>query len=169
VPERAGRLSPQQWAAAQAVAAGARHLSENEAAFSRLELIRASLSLGGPAKVADVEARIATLAARGLLIIDADGQMVTTEAAVTLGKAGAFASRRRQGQEPTVARKERRARSPENGAGTGSSASVPQAGGRGSIDPVIGGPVRWRPGRPALANRPCCCRWRELRRCRGTK
>jgi conjugative relaxase-like TrwC/TraI family protein len=86
VPERAGRLSPQQWAAAQAVAAGARHLSENEAAFSRLDLIRTSLSLGGPVKVADVEARITTLAARGLLITDADGQMVTTEAAVALEK-----------------------------------------------------------------------------------
>lgn len=84
VPERAGRLAPQEWAAAQAVAAGARHLSENEAAFNRLDLVRASLSFGGPVKVGEVEARIANLVSRGLLIADADGRMVTTEAAVAL-------------------------------------------------------------------------------------
>ena len=84
VPERPGRLSPQEWAAAQAVAAGARHLSENEAAFNHLDLVRASLSIGGPVKVDEVEKRIASLTSRGLLIADADGRMVTTEAAVTL-------------------------------------------------------------------------------------
>jgi conjugative relaxase-like TrwC/TraI family protein len=105
VPERAGRLSPQQWAAAQAVAAGARHLSENEAAFSRLDLIRASLSLGGPVKVADVEARITTLAARGLLITDADGQMVTTEAAVALEKQVLALHAEGAGQSPPIVEK----------------------------------------------------------------
>jgi hypothetical protein len=48
VPERAGRLSPNEWAAAQAVASGVRHLSQNEAGFSKLALIGASLNLGAP-------------------------------------------------------------------------------------------------------------------------
>ena len=59
VPERAGALSPGRYAAAQAVSAGVRHLSQNEAGFSRLDLIRASLNFGGPIGVADIEARAA--------------------------------------------------------------------------------------------------------------
>lgn len=84
VPERPGRLSPESYAAAEAVAAGVRHLSQNEAGFSRFDLIRASLTLGGPIGVVDVEARIDALAGRGALLTDSDGAMMTTRGAVAL-------------------------------------------------------------------------------------
>ena len=84
VPERPGGLSPEAYAAAQAVASGVRHLSQNEAGFSRFDLIRASLSFGGPIGVADIEARIETLAERGALLTDPDGAMITTRGAVAL-------------------------------------------------------------------------------------
>jgi len=84
VPERAGALTPEQFAAAQAVAAGVRHISQNEAGFSRFELIRASLNLGGPIKVGDIEARVDLLHDRGLLLTDADGVMMTTRGAIAL-------------------------------------------------------------------------------------
>jgi hypothetical protein len=84
VPEGPGRLSPQDYAAAQAVASGVRHLSQNEAGFSRFDLIRASLSFGGPMQVADIEARIDSLAERRILLTDPDGAMMTTRGAVAL-------------------------------------------------------------------------------------
>lgn len=84
VPERGGALSPGQYAAAQAVAAGVRHLSQTEAGFSRLDLIRASLNFGGPIGVADIEARVDLLAAKNLLLTDPDGAMMTTRGAVAL-------------------------------------------------------------------------------------
>ena len=86
VPERLGRLTPTAYAAAQAVASAARDLGEREAAFDRLDLIRASLERGGPVTVGDVEARVALLEGRGLLIGDGD-RMVTTEGAVRLERA----------------------------------------------------------------------------------
>lgn len=84
VPERAGRLSPNEWAAAQAVASGVRHLSQNEAGFSKLALIGASLNFGGPVGVADIEARVDLLAERKLLLSDPDGVMMTTRGAIWL-------------------------------------------------------------------------------------
>ena len=84
IPERPGKLSPQGYAAAQAVASGVRHLSQNEAGFSHFDLIRASLSFGGPIGVADIEARIDALAGRGELLTDSDGAMMTTRGAVEL-------------------------------------------------------------------------------------
>ena len=84
VPERPGRLSPEHYAAAEAVAAGVRHLSQNEAGFRRFDLIRASLTLGGPIGVADIEARIDVLAERGALLTDPDGAMMTTRGAVVI-------------------------------------------------------------------------------------
>lgn len=86
VPERLGRLDPVRYAAAQAVASAARDLGENEAAFDRLDLIRAALERGGPVMVGDVEARIAFLEGRGLLLGDGD-RIVTTESAVRLERA----------------------------------------------------------------------------------
>jgi len=84
VPERPGGLSPKDFASAQAVASGVRHLSQNEAGFSRFDLIRASLSFGGPIGVSDIEARIDTLAERRALLTDPDGAMMTTSGAVAL-------------------------------------------------------------------------------------
>jgi conjugative relaxase-like TrwC/TraI family protein len=84
VPERPGRLSPTEFAAAQAVASGVRHLGQNEAGFGRLDLVRASLSFGGPITVSYVEARIDALAKRGSLLTDPNGVMMTTRGAVAL-------------------------------------------------------------------------------------
>lgn len=82
VPERDGRLDPKAFAAAQAVASAARELGEHEAAFDRNDLIRAALERGGPVTVADVEARIAALADRSLLI--GGERMMTTQSALAL-------------------------------------------------------------------------------------
>lgn len=80
VPERLGRLRPTQFAAAQAVASAVRELGEREAAFGRLELIRTALERGGPVTVGDIEARIALLESRRLLI-PGDTRLLTTEMA----------------------------------------------------------------------------------------
>lgn len=86
VPERLGRLEPRAYAAAQAVASAARELGETEAAFDRLDLIRASLERSGPVTVGDVEARVALLQGQKLLIGDGD-RLLTTEGAVRLEQA----------------------------------------------------------------------------------
>jgi conjugative relaxase-like TrwC/TraI family protein len=86
VPERLGRLEPRAYATAQAVASAVRDLGEREAAFDRLELVRESLSRGGPVTVADVEARLALLQEKGLLLGDGD-RMVTTQGSVRLEQA----------------------------------------------------------------------------------
>ncbi|MBD3753519.1 MAG: AAA family ATPase, partial [Micrococcales bacterium] len=86
VPERLGRLEPRAYAVAHAVASAVRDLGEREAAFDRLELIRESLSRSGPVTVADVEARLALLQAKGLLLGDGD-RMVTTQGSVRLEQA----------------------------------------------------------------------------------
>jgi conjugative relaxase-like TrwC/TraI family protein len=82
VPERLGRLNPVDFAAAQAVASAARELGENEAAYSRNDLILRSLERYGPITVQHVEARIDHLVDRGLLI--AGNEMMTKESAVRL-------------------------------------------------------------------------------------
>ena len=86
VPERLGRLSPSAYAAAQAVASAVRDLGEQEAAFDRLDLVRTALERGGPVTVNDIEARMALLEAKGLLIGDS-GRMVTTSGAIRLEQA----------------------------------------------------------------------------------
>ncbi|RZL84933.1 MAG: TrwC protein, partial [Sphingomonas sp.] len=86
VPERLGRLEPRAYATAQAVASAVRDLGEREAAFEQLELVRESLSRGGPVTVADVEARLALLQEKGLLLGDRV-RMVTTQGAVRLEQA----------------------------------------------------------------------------------
>jgi len=83
VPERLGRLDPRSFAAAQAVASAVRDLGEREAAFDRRDLLRTALERGGPVKVADVEARIAVLTDKGLLLDDGQ-RMTTTEGALAL-------------------------------------------------------------------------------------
>lgn len=82
VPERLGKLDPKSFAAAQAVASAARDLGEREAAFDRNDLIRTALERGGPVTVADVEARIALLADRKLLI--GSDPMMTNQSALAL-------------------------------------------------------------------------------------
>lgn len=98
VPERAGSLTPEQFAAAQAVAAGVRHISQTEAGFSRFELIRTSINLGGPIKVGDIEARVDLLHDKGLLLADADGVMMTTRGAIALEQQVLDLARAGQGQ-----------------------------------------------------------------------
>lgn len=82
VPERLGRLDPKAFAAAQAVASAARDLGEREAAFERKDLIRTALERGGPVTVADIEARIAVLEDKGLLI--GGERLMTTQSALQL-------------------------------------------------------------------------------------
>jgi len=101
VPERLGRLSPTAYAAAQAVASAVRDLGEREAAFDRLELICQSLSRGGPVTVADVEARLALLQEKGLLLGDGD-RMVTTRGAVQLEQAYLAAVEAGQGRSAPI-------------------------------------------------------------------
>lgn len=97
VPERIGRLNPKAYAAAQAVASAARDLGQREAAWDRLDLLRAALSVGGPLVAVDVEARISALQARGLLHTAPDGRMVTTQAA--LADERALLAERAQGKD----------------------------------------------------------------------
>ncbi|MBS0482668.1 MAG: conjugative relaxase [Proteobacteria bacterium] len=82
VPERLGRLDPKAFAAAQAVASAARDLGEREAAFERNDLIRTALERGGPVIVADIEARIAVLEDKGLLI--GGERLMTTQSGLQL-------------------------------------------------------------------------------------
>jgi conjugative relaxase-like TrwC/TraI family protein len=97
VPERPGRLAPPDHAAALAVAAGVRHLSEREAAFRPLALVKAALDLGAPVSATAVEARIALLTDKGLLRTSADGRMMTTAAAIADERAWAAELARGQG------------------------------------------------------------------------
>ena len=87
VPEAAGRLAPAAFAAAQAVASAVRDLSQREAAFDRLDLIRSALDYGGPVGVGEVEARIQSLTARGLLHAGSEDTLLTTAGALTTERA----------------------------------------------------------------------------------
>jgi conjugative relaxase-like TrwC/TraI family protein len=87
VPERPGRMAPADYAAAHAVAAGARHLGEREAGWARLDLVKAALDLGPPVTVQRIEQRIAHLVAKGLLVAAPDGQMLTTAQAIARERA----------------------------------------------------------------------------------
>ena len=89
VPERKGRLDPIAYVAAQAVAAGARHLGEREAAWDRLDLVREALSRGGPVRVGEIEARIAVLETSGIIVAERGGagRLVTTEGALVQERA----------------------------------------------------------------------------------
>ena len=101
VPERLGRLDPRSFAAAQAVASASRELSEREAAFDRLDLIRESLERGGPVTVGDVEARLTRLEEKGLLIGDG-GRLVTTHGAVRAEQAMLDLAQQGKGQVTPV-------------------------------------------------------------------
>ncbi|WP_454887361.1 MobF family relaxase [Sphingomonas oryzagri] len=68
IPERIGRLDPQGRADAQSVASAIRHLSEREAAFEAHDVYKAALNFGLPVTIDGVEARIATLVGKGLLV-----------------------------------------------------------------------------------------------------
>jgi conjugative relaxase-like TrwC/TraI family protein len=82
VPERLGRLAPKEYAAAQAVASAARELGENEAAYSRNDLILKSLERYGPITVKDIEARIDGLIDKKLLV--AGEQLMTKQSTIEL-------------------------------------------------------------------------------------
>jgi len=80
MPERLARLDPQSYAAAQAVASAVRDLGEREAAFSRYDLIRTTLERRGPLTLTQIEARVALLEDKRLLI-PGDSRLLTTEMA----------------------------------------------------------------------------------------
>lgn len=76
------RSSSDALAAAYAVAAGVRHLSEREAGFRAVDLVKAALDLGGRVSVGPVEARIASLIEKGRLTIGADQRLMTSASAI---------------------------------------------------------------------------------------
>ena len=105
VPERPGRLSPDQYAAAYAVASAVRHLSEREAGFRKVDLVKAALDLGAPVGVTAIDARITSLVSKGLLIAGANNRMMTTAEALAQEKAYLAAVRDGKGQAaPLLAR-----------------------------------------------------------------
>jgi hypothetical protein len=53
-------------------------LSEREAGFRKVDLVKSALDFGAPVGVVAIERRIASLAGKGLLIADAPGRMMTT-------------------------------------------------------------------------------------------
>jgi conjugative relaxase-like TrwC/TraI family protein len=87
VPERPGRLSPDQFAAAHAVASAVRHLSEREAGFRNVDLVKTALDLGAPVGVTAIDARITSLVSKGLLIAGTNDRMMTTAEALAQEKA----------------------------------------------------------------------------------
>lgn len=101
VSERLGRLDPHAYAAAQAVASAVRDLGEREAAFDRLELIRESLTRGGPITVGAIEARLALLESKGLLLGNGE-RMMTTLGAVRLEEAYLAAVTAGQGRSAPI-------------------------------------------------------------------
>lgn len=105
VSEKPGRLSPDQFAAAHAVASAVRHLSEREAGFRKVDLVKAALDLGAPVGVAATDARIASLVGKGLLIASSNDRMMTTAEALAQEKAYLAAVRDGKGQAaPLLAR-----------------------------------------------------------------
>ncbi len=82
VPERPGRMAPDHYAAAQAVASAVRQISEREAGFRMTDIVKLALDTGAPVTVEVVEARVATLTGKGLLLPSRDGRIVTTAQAI---------------------------------------------------------------------------------------
>jgi conjugative relaxase-like TrwC/TraI family protein len=120
VPERPGRMSPADYAAAHAVAAGARHLGEREAGWARLDLVKAALDLGPPVGVQGIEHRIAHLVAKGLLVAAPDGKMMTTAQAIARERAFLDAVAVGRGcSAPLLAREGTRERERDAGEGRG--------------------------------------------------
>lgn len=87
VLERKGALSPRDFAAAQAVASAVRELTEHEAGFDRLELLRTALERRGPLTAETIEARIEHLEERGLLL---GGERMLTPASMLALEKKAF-------------------------------------------------------------------------------
>jgi ATP-dependent exoDNAse (exonuclease V) alpha subunit len=84
LPRDLHRLDAPKVAAAHAVASGLRHLEQREAAFKRTDLLKAALDTGLPVRVADLEARIASLL-HGRHLTQGTGravEMVTTAQAI---------------------------------------------------------------------------------------
>ena len=101
VPERKGALSPQAFAAAHAVASAARDLGENEAGFDRLDLLRGALERRGPISAETIEARIAHLQDKGLLL--GSERMVTPASMLALEQRAAREVEAGRGAVPAYA------------------------------------------------------------------
>ncbi|WP_072383717.1 MobF family relaxase [Novosphingobium sp. NDB2Meth1] len=67
MPRDLAKRSPEQVAAAHAVASALRHLAEREAAFSKVDLYRAALGFGLPAALPAIEQRVQQLVRQGAL------------------------------------------------------------------------------------------------------
>lgn len=100
VPERKGALSPGAFAAAQAVASAVRELTEHEAGFDRLELLRTALERRGPLTAEAIEARIDHIQAKGLLL--GNERMLTPASMLALEKQAFAAIERGRGAVPAL-------------------------------------------------------------------
>jgi len=121
VPERPGRMAPDHYAAAQAVASAVRQLSEREAGFRTTDVVKLALDKGAPVMVEAIEARVTALTVKGLLLPSSDGRMVTTAQAVAAerdylaavdagkGRAGPLLPRDAQGRDGLGAAREKAA------------------------------------------------------------
>ncbi|MEM9084854.1 MAG: MobF family relaxase [Pseudomonadota bacterium] len=108
VPERKGGLGPKEFAAAQAVASAVRELTEYEAGFDRLDLLRIALERRGPLTAAAIEDRFASLQARGLLI--GDTRMMTTPSMLKAEKKAVREVEAGKGASPILLAKEEAAK-----------------------------------------------------------
>ena len=86
LPANLSRRSPEQVAAAHAVASAIRHLGEREAAFARTDIYRAALGFALPTSMTEIGERVDQLLRQGLLVKGkgADRDLVTTRDAIGL-------------------------------------------------------------------------------------
>lgn len=86
LPARMGNRTPEQIAAAHAVASAIRHLGEREAAFTRADIFRAALGFALPTSIMEIENRVDQLLRQGHLLKGkgADRDLVTTRDALGL-------------------------------------------------------------------------------------
>ncbi|WP_225008044.1 MobF family relaxase [Novosphingobium percolationis] len=86
VPARLSGRPREEVAAIHAVASAVRHLSEREAAFTRVEVFRAALGFGLPTAMPEIERRVKQLVRQGHLVEGkgADKGMMTTPGAIGL-------------------------------------------------------------------------------------
>lgn len=86
VPAHMGKRTPEQIAAAHAVASAVRHLGEREAAFPRAEIYRTALGFALPTSMPEIEQRVDQLLRQGHLLKGkaADRELVTTRDAIGL-------------------------------------------------------------------------------------
>ena len=108
VPQRGWRMTPSQMAAAQAAASAIRHLSQREAGFRTFEIYKTALDFALPVTIDGVEARVAELVDRKLLVAGsgANAEMMTTAHALSVEQRILDAAADGRGASPPLMRAE---------------------------------------------------------------